>query len=261
VAAVAALLAWGLFEAGWVRLRTLEVELPELPPALDGLRVVHLSDFHLGVPSRGARAVEQAVAWTRGREPDLVCVTGDLLAQPSGEARLRALLASLQHCYVIIGNHDLAASRDPFSRAVELRALEPATLLVDEGRLLEVRGQTVWVAGHDPCSRGREPDLSQPAAFSILLSHFPTVLDRLRENSFDLVLSGHMHDGQICLPYPGGKFRFAHPAARYTEGLYRRGRIVMHVSAGLGTTFVPLRYFARPEATELVLRAPSAPPT
>ena len=89
---------------------------------------------------------------------------------------------------------------------------------------------------------------------SILLSHFPSVLDRLGDATFDLVLAGHMHDGQICLPYPGGKLRLAHPAARYTHGLYRRGETVMHVSPGLGTTFVPFRFFARPEATELVLR-------
>ena len=80
------------------------------------------------------------------------------------------------------------------------------------------------------------------------------MLDRLAAGSFDLVLSGHMHDGQICLPYPGGKVRLAHPRARYTHGTYRRGDTVMHVSPGLGTTFLPFRFFARPEATELVLR-------
>jgi predicted MPP superfamily phosphohydrolase len=80
------------------------------------------------------------------------------------------------------------------------------------------------------------------------------VLDRLPEGSFELVLAGHMHDGQICLPYPGGKVRLAHPRARYTHGTYRRGRMLMHVSPGLGTTFLPFRFFARPEATELVLR-------
>ena len=51
----AAALAWGWFEAGWVRLRELELAVPGLPPELDGLRIAHLSDFHLGVPSRGAR--------------------------------------------------------------------------------------------------------------------------------------------------------------------------------------------------------------
>jgi hypothetical protein len=248
-------LAWGWYEAGWVRLRTLEVEVAGLPAELDGLRVVHLSDFHLGLPSRGARAVERAVAWARERDPDLVCLTGDLVSRPRGEAKLRALVRELPRCYAILGNHDLAISRDPFSKAVELGSLEPATLLLDEGRRVDVHGRDVWIAGLDPRSRGREPRLQQDAALTILLSHFPSVLDRSAAEGFDLVLAGHMHDGQICLPYPGGKLRLAHPSASYTHGFYGRGGTVMHVSPGLGTTFVPFRFFARPEATELVLRA------
>jgi hypothetical protein len=54
-----------------------------------------------------------------------------------------------------------------------------------------------------------------------------------------------MHDGQICVPYPGGKLRLAHPRARYTRGLYERPGGILHVSAGLGTTFVPFRFAAR----------------
>jgi hypothetical protein len=256
VAALAAAgLAWGWFEAGWVRLRALEVAVPGLPEELDGVRIVHLSDFHLGLPSRGARAVERGVAWARERDADLVCITGDLVSRPRGEAKLRELLRELPRCYAILGNHDLAISRDPFAKAVDLRGLESATLLFDEGRMVEVRGENVLVAGLDPRSRGREPRLHEDAALTILLSHFPNVLDRPGAEGFDLVLAGHMHDGQICVPYPGGKLRLAHPSARYTHGIYRRGDTVMHVSPGLGTTFVPFRFCARPEATELVLRA------
>jgi hypothetical protein len=251
----AAGLAWGWFEAGWVRFRVLEVEIPGLPQELDGLSIAHLSDFHLGLPSRGAVAVRRAVDWVEERGPDLTCVTGDLVSRPRGEADLRRLLARLPRCFAIVGNHDLAVSRDPFSKAVDIRELEPATLLLDDGRSLDLRGKAVWIAGLHPASRGHEPDLREPADFSILLSHFPTVLDRLDDDGFDLVLAGHMHDGQICVPYPGGKVRLAHPAARYTHGLYRRGRTTMHVSPGLGTTFVPFRFCARPEATELVLRS------
>jgi predicted MPP superfamily phosphohydrolase len=64
-----------------------------------------------------------------------------------------------------------------------------------------------------------------------------------------------MHDGQICLPYGKGKVRIAHPLAPYNHGIYRRPSGVLHVSSGLGTTFVPFRFFARPEATELVLQS------
>ncbi|MDQ3065645.1 MAG: hypothetical protein M3R12_00640, partial [Actinomycetota bacterium] len=84
----AAALGYGWFEAGWLRTRVLEVPVAGLPPALEGLRIAHLSDFHLGPPSRGAVAVRRATDWTRERQPDLVVVTGDLLSHPRGRARL-----------------------------------------------------------------------------------------------------------------------------------------------------------------------------
>src|SRR5947207_2063356 len=73
-AAAAGALAWGHFEAGWVRLRELPVTLERLPAELSGLRVAHLSDFHLGFPSRSGRSVERAVEWVASRRPDLVLV-------------------------------------------------------------------------------------------------------------------------------------------------------------------------------------------
>jgi uncharacterized protein len=254
--------AWGWFEAGWVRLRELELVVPGLPGPLDGLRIAHLSDFHLGVPSRGAEAVERGVDWVAGRRPDLVCITGDLLTHPRGEGRLRALVGRLpQPVFAVLGNHDYAIARDPQAKASNLRELEPARLLLDEGELLELRGHSVWIAGSDPRgSLGRSPRadpnaLSREADFRILLDHFPRVFDRLERGRFELVLTGHMHDGQITIPYPGGKLRLAHPTARYAAGVYRSDASVMHVSPGLGTTFVPFRFAARPEATELVLRS------
>jgi len=162
--------------------------------------------------------------------------------------------------FAVLGNHDIALSRDPQARRSDLRELEPATLLRDDGRLLELRGRSVWIAGADPrlIVRGRarlDPNrLAREADFSILLCHYPRVLDQLEPARFDLVLAGHMHDGQIALPFPGGKVRLAHPTARHNAGVYRSVAATMHVSAGLGTTFVPFRFAARPEATELTLR-------
>jgi predicted MPP superfamily phosphohydrolase len=236
--------------------------VPGLPGELDGLRIAHLSDFHLGVRSRGVRAVVRGVDWAVSRRPELVAITGDLLTRPRGEPLLRDLVRRLpQPTFAVLGNHDLAISRDPQAVRSDLPELEPATLLRDEGRLVELRGRSVWIAGVGPrliVRRRAKVDpnaLSREADFRILLCHFPRVLDLLEPGRFELVLAGHMHDGQIALPFPGGKIRFAHLSARYQSGVYRSAAAVMHVSPGLGTTFVPVRFAARPEATELVLRS------
>ena len=226
----------------------LDVPVAALPAGLDGLRIAHLSDFHLGPPSRGSVAVGRAVEWVRSRRPELVVVTGDLLSHPRARARLAELLRGLD-AYVVRGNHDVAVTRDPFSRPSELVEL-PATLLTDASTTIVLHGERIQIAGVRPSPWGDPPEPDSSATLRILLSHYP----RLRAPGFQLVLAGHMHAGQIVLPYPGGKIRFAHLRSRLTEGLYREGGVTLHVSPGLGTTFVPFRLFARPEVTELVLR-------
>jgi predicted MPP superfamily phosphohydrolase len=251
-------LAWGHFEAGWVRLRELRVPLRGLPEELAGLRIAHLSDFHLGLPSRGQRAVERAVEWVNHRQPDLTLISGDLVSHPRGVRKLRALVERLPASYAVLGNHDLAKTRDPFGRRPRSYDIGPATLLADDSRSVELRGRKVQIAGVDPMSymagRARPDELADHSAdLRILLCHFPGVIDKLRPGSFDLVLAGHLHAGQICVPFPGGRLRLAHLRWHYIQGLYERPAGMLHLSAGLGTTFVPFRFLARPEATELVL--------
>jgi predicted MPP superfamily phosphohydrolase len=259
VGAAAAAAAWGLFEASWVRLRQLEVPVEGLPEELDGARVAHLSDFHLGVPSPGARAVERAVDWVVERKPELVLISGDLLTHPRGERRLRRVIARVPEAIAVLGNHDFGDARDPLASPSRLADIMPARLLRDEAVDVQVRGRRVQIVGVDP--RSYKSGIARPhehaapdADLRILLCHYPLVFDKIPPAAFHLVLSGHLHDGQIAIPYGFGKIRLAHFNWRYVRGLYRRNGSVMHVSPGLGTTFVPFRFSARPEATELVLR-------
>lgn len=259
-AALAGLLyAW--LEAGWLRTRVLDVPIAGLAPALEGVRVAHLSDFHLGAPlSRGRLATERAIAWVADRHPDLVVVTGDLVSHPRGEPLLRTLMEALGRPFVVLGNHDVAVTRDPFSRAAELEDLREAVLLRDEAVEVEVRGARVQVVGVDPESfRDR---VARPAALAdpgvglrVLLCHFPDIGRHASVEPFHLVLAGHLHAGQLSVPFPGGRIALAHPRARPVTGLHvGGGGPALHISPGTGTTFLPLRFCARPEATELVLR-------
>jgi uncharacterized protein len=262
LAALAAL-AWGWFEAGWLRKRVLEVELEGLPADLEGLRIAHLSDLHLGAPSRGRLAVREAVDWVVGRRPDLVCLTGDLVSRRSGMAELQRVLHELGRCYVVLGNHDFADSRDPFSQRVDpgdLAGIPGVTLLADESVECTVAGRRVQIVGVDPRTYARREArpadaIDESIELRILLCHFPGIARRLPDRAFNLVLAGHLHAGQIVVPYPGGKLRLAHLRARDVEGVYGYGSTTLHVSPGLGTTFVPFRLFARPEVTEVVVRS------
>ena len=261
-AGAAAAAAWALFESQWVELETVELPLPGLAPELDGLRILHLSDFHLGKRSLNGRALEKAVAWAEARDTDLVAVTGDLVTRRRGEPALERAVARLRarhRVFAVLGNHDVHESRDPFGERTDAAAALGAVLLSDSAVSVELRGVRLQVAGVDPGSymrrRARAWELADSAAaLRILLCHFPGVVDRLPPGAFHLVLAGHTHGGQICVPFPGGKLRLEHLGARYWEGLYRPPAAALHVSRGLGTSFVPFRFLARPQATELVLR-------
>jgi predicted MPP superfamily phosphohydrolase len=257
---------YGWVEAGWLRAQVIEVSVRSLPFALDGLRIAHLSDFHLGARfSRGGRASARAVRWVAEREPDIVCITGDLVSHPRGEPCLRELLDLLERPFIVLGNHDVAVTRDPFSRAAKLRDLRGARLLGDEAETIIVRDQRISVVGVDPRTyraRAEHPDelSDRSASLRILLCHFPSVVDRLPADSFDLILTGHLHGGQIVLPLPRRGLTLAHPRARFVSGVYETTAGTMHVSSGTGTTFIPFRFFAPPKATEIVLRRGSTSP-
>jgi predicted MPP superfamily phosphohydrolase len=263
-AAAAGLLGWSLFESQWVEFRDLEATLPRLPPELDGLTVVHLSDFHLGTISFNGRTLERAVRWASEQPCDIVAITGDLLSWRRGEPQLERAVAALRPrlgVFAVLGNHDLEVTRDPFSRPTDASVLvrAGAVLLENTSVLNEVNGKTVQIVGGDQTLGpywSRLADLADPAAdLRILLFHFPDVVRYLAPDAFDLVLAGHLHGGQICIPTPRGRMRLEHLRAEHWEGLHQTSAGLLHVSRGLGASFVPFRFLARPEATRLVLRS------
>jgi predicted MPP superfamily phosphohydrolase len=264
-AAALGLAGWGLFEAQWLQTRRVRVPVAGLPDQLQGLRILHLSDFHAGAPSLNMRTLRKAVAFGVQEQPDLVVVTGDIVAHPRGADGVREQLARLQPPHGIhasLGNHDVGLTRDPFSRGMVVEDWAPADvrLLRDETASLEIAGQAVEIAGMEPLpwvDGEAQPErlFRDPASFRILLAHFPDAVDDLPPGAVHLVLAGHLHGGQICLPGPGGKVRLSHTEWRYLEGVHRVGATTLVVSRGTGTTLVPFRLMARPEVALLELAA------
>jgi uncharacterized protein len=261
----AALTAWGVFESQWLQARGLSVPVADLPPALDGLSILHLSDFHAGTPSLNQRTLRKAVAFGVQEQPDMVAITGDIVAHPRGERGVVEQLARLEPplgMYASLGNHDVGFTRDPFSRGkiVDDWAGAPVTLLRDRSVTVEANGHTIEVGGLEPGpwldggSRLRDV-FRHEGAFRILLAHFPDAVEDLEPDSCSLVLAGHLHGGQICLPSPRGKIRLSHTDWVYLEGVHHVGATTLVVSRGTGTTLVPFRLMARPEVSLLRLVA------
>jgi predicted MPP superfamily phosphohydrolase len=263
VAAGCGLACWGLFEAQWLDCKVVDVAVVDLPPALDGLSILHLSDLHAGTVSLNLRALRRAVDFGVEMRPDLVAITGDLISHPRAIDAVERELARLRPplgAYAVTGNHDVGATSDPFSKGVVIEDWGAAGIetLRDRSAVLRTRGRAIELAGVDAATwlHGRSQPhrlFGEPGAFRILLAHFPDTAERLPAGVCSLVLCGHLHGGQICLPGPRGRIKLSHGDWRFDEGVFEHGGTTVVVSRGVGTTLVPFRFLSRPEVCLLRL--------
>jgi predicted MPP superfamily phosphohydrolase len=238
-----------------------EINLRRLPAALDGLRVVQLSDIHHS-PFTGREQIERAVELANSLRPDIIALTGDYIshereyAAPCAEmlGKLRARCG----VYAVLGNHDHWTDA---ALITDLFQAEGIRVLVNEGMRFEhpeYPGASFWLAGVDDTMVGLE-DLPLALAGSaadelkLLLAHNPIVLRRAARAGVDLVLSGHTHGGQVTLRAersPSGR-----PRRRLLRGLGRQGDTQIYVTRGLGTVVLPVRYGCLPEVSLLELKS------
>jgi predicted MPP superfamily phosphohydrolase len=249
-----------------VGVRRVEVPIPDLPPGLDGFRIVQISDLHLGPLVRWAQ-VEHVLAASNALEPDLIAVTGDLVDGEADAVRAKAVrlgeLRAVHGVYFVTGNHEYYSG---VARWLGLIRNLGWKVLDNEHVLLEHRGAQLAVAGMpDPTAGSRPgagPDLARAlagipqGALRLLLFHPPTGVEAAERAGVQLQLSGHTHAGQYfpwSLVIP---FLFAHP-----RGLGRSGRLWIYTSVGTGFWGPPNRFLVPPELTLLVLRRPGGTAT
>ncbi|MCW5982372.1 MAG: metallophosphoesterase [Bryobacteraceae bacterium] len=236
-----------------IGIREVNVHLPGLPPDLEGLRLVQLSDIHLS-PFLERMEVERAVAMANETKPHLALVTGDLITARDELltdcleclGKLRAE-AGVLGC---LGNHEVVA--DCEQRAKREGARLGIDFLRGEARLLRFGQAAINVAGVDyqakfqPYLAGAEK-LVRPEWINILLSHNPDVFPVAARQGYDLTLAGHTHGGQITLAPFEQYLNLARLFTPYVYGLYREGRASIYVTRGIGTVGVPARIGAPPE--------------
>ena len=240
-------------------IRKITLSYPNLPPAFDGFRLLHLSDFHID----GVDGLAEALAAVlRGLRPDLCVFTGDYRFEdrgPSAEVypRMRQVVEAIsaRHGILgILGNHDAAEI------AIGMEELG-VRMLVNEHIEIRRGGDSLWVAGLDDPFDYRCDDLDQALegvpreAFKILLAHAPEVYQKAAAHGVDLYLSGHTHAGQIRLPVIGSVKHNSHCPKEFSYGLWRHADMRGYTTSGVGCSSVPVRFHCPPEVVIVELKS------
>jgi uncharacterized protein len=273
----------GVIERNWFALRRFEI--PVLPPGTRPLRVLHISDAHL---TPGRTRLQSWIRTLDDLEPDLVVNTGDSIAHPQAVAYFLDALGPLldRPGVFVLGSNDLYAPvpfnpayylLGPSSRRKKRESDLPWEKLRDSmtaaGWLdlnnqrgqLTAGGLTIALAGVDDShiKRDRYAEVAGPAdaaadlRLGVMHSPEPRLLDQFAADGYDLLLAGHTHGGQLCVPGYGAIVTNCGIDRKRARGLHRHpvdGQAWLHVSAGLGTSpWAPARFACRPEASLLTL--------
>ncbi|HKC38438.1 MAG TPA: metallophosphoesterase, partial [Gemmatimonadales bacterium] len=238
---------------------------PDLPPALNGLRIAHLSDVHAGI-HMSEEKMREIVKQTNALGADLIVQTGDMIdiSQsyiPDYVRAFRDLQAPLG-VVTVLGNHDRYTGQDAVIRGVK----DAGQVFVKNGvHVIERGGAALALVGIDDPHAWRADDpqdddleealrTTPPAkdAFRILLAHRPGAFDGAAPRGIPLTLAGHIHGGQFYLPVIG--WSPGRLITKYVMGHFTQGTSQLYVSRGIGVVGVPLRVFVPPEIALFELR-------
>jgi uncharacterized protein len=260
-----------------------EVTMPVLSPGSSPLRVLHLSDLHMRPNQRHKQSWLRELA---GWQPDLVVNTGDNLSHPKAVPAVVQALGDLLSApgLFVFGSNDYfgptvknpakyLSDKEHRAHGTPLPWQDLRAAFTERGwldmthtrRELEVAGVTIAAAGVDDphLKRDRYDTIAGPAnaaanlRLGVTHSPYTRVLDRFAADGYQLVMAGHTHGGQLCLPFYGALVTNCDLDPSRAKGASLWGsQMGLHVSAGVGTSpFAPLRFCCRPEATLLTLIA------
>jgi predicted MPP superfamily phosphohydrolase len=241
----------GCRNAERIEVRHNHVELRTLPALFDGFTLLHVSDMHVDI-SLGA--MQRLIEILGDLEYDIAVLTGDYRGQTfgpfdatlEGMARVRARLKA--PVYGVLGNHD-TIRMVPGLEEMGIR------MLLNESETIERGDQRIHLVGIDDAHYYRVDNIEKAAShiphedFSILLSHTPEIYRQAAHADFDLLLSGHTHGGQICLP---GSIPITLDSVlpRYMgSGPWKYHEMIGYTSAGVGSSIVAVRLNCPPEIT------------
>lgn len=230
-----------------------------------GLKIVHISDIHYGRITF-EKELNELVNKVNSVKPDIIVLTGDLIDQDTeltteAADKLSSILSKMEASigkYAITGNHDyyfedwdLIIENSKFTNLNDNYDL----IYLESKRYLMLTGTSTNLYGTKELNEKLQESTDylkklkndEKPIYSILLMHEPDFIDNINLNNYDLVLSGHSHNGQVRLPFIGAlKFTLPIGSHKYYKGYYRVKNTDLYISNGIGTSTVNFRLFNRP---------------
>jgi predicted MPP superfamily phosphohydrolase len=242
------------------RLHRIVVAMSGLPADLDGLTIGVLADHHIGPLMTPSRA-ERRLAALSEANLDLLVDLGDITEldpryQPAA-ARVIGEWKARLGSYAVPGNFDMHCGTDTLRKEL---ARVGVTLLENEAARILVGKSELWLIGvGDPWTGAADLDKAMAAvprgAPAILLAHSPDIIGEAMSRGIPLVLSGHLHGGQVVVPFAGPVVGMSKYGTRFAWGRFGLKGTQLVVSRGLGEEAIPLRLFCPPEIVIVTLRA------
>jgi len=253
------------------------IPFPNLPKAFNGLKIVQISDLHLGSFNSNHQQIERVVEMINDEKPDIICFTGDLVNNFHEEtigwdSVFRKFKAPLGK-FSILGNHDYGDYSKWKSKEEKIanfegildahdrfgfRLLNNTSVIISKnGEKIALAGVENW--GHPPFPQygdlNKASEGLEEIPFRILMSHDPDHWDAevRKKKMYSLTLSGHTHGMQIGLKYKNYQWSPAKYKFRRWAGLYHEGKQYLYVNRGLGFLGMPARVGMPPEITVLEL--------
>lgn len=248
-------------------IRTLELKDKNIPKEFDGLKIVQISDLHLGSffnhkPFQEVRyQIEQL-------KPDIICITGDFVNNKPGELKiaysdLKRLDADIG-VFACLGNHDHYMSESETKNLIKSLRETKIKLLINENQEMKISSKSLNISGVDNYGMNQfygdfDKALfkSEDYDYNVLLCHDPRNWDEFikYKKPVNLMLSGHTHGGQVAWEMFGLELKPVKMVYKQSEGHYSNQDYHLYVNRGIGTVGPPLRIGVRPEITQIILKS------
>jgi len=236
----------------------LDVEVPALDPAHDGVKIAHVTDLHVGMLTPHGR-IRRALELAQAEAPDLLFLTGDFVCySPKFVPHLADILSDVRvPAYAVLGNHDHWTDAPGVTHALESNGIQ---VLSNRHVTLDLRGAPFDIVGVDDAVTGNA-DVSRAFAgvkthrSRVVLIHVPSLADRVADYGPGLALAGHTHGGHVHIPKLTAHV-FKRLGAPYIKGFYDIDSLRLYVNCGVGGSSVPIRAGAPSEVAIFTLRAP-----